>query len=351
MGVRRPALTVLAVAATLIAPASAGAIVGGQPVPEGQLPFVANVSVAGVAGCTGTLVSARWVITAGHCGSATGAPTGGMLPSPVALPASAYELVLGTVRADGRGGERHAVSRVVVSSDYTVGNGAGSDVTLLELDRPSAIAPMRIIAPADRAAWRAGAMATIAGFGTTKQDGPTPDTMQVAQVPIIADESCGQKYPRGSGALGGDGFDPATMVCAGYPQGGTDTCQGDSGGPLLVDAAPGVTRLVGATSFGDGCAQPDKPGVYARLAEGPIATFLRSVVPDAFAPAAPRPAAQAPASSTGAGTKAPARKKAEAKKKRSVGHTHRHRHRRYAHAHRHVHRGAHRHTHHRNARR
>ena len=69
------------------------------------------------------------------------------------------------------------------------------------------------------------------------------------------------------------------MLCAGYPQGGTDTCQGDSGGPLLAKALDGSLRLVGATSFGDGCAQPGKPGVYARVAEGPIRAFVARFVP------------------------------------------------------------------------
>jgi secreted trypsin-like serine protease len=73
------------------------------------------------------------------------------------------------------------------------------------------------------------------------------------------------------------------MFCAGYPQGGTDTCQGDSGGPLLVGVGQAL-RLVGATSFGKGCAEAGHPGVYARLAEGPIRGFIARLVPQAFAP-------------------------------------------------------------------
>jgi secreted trypsin-like serine protease len=73
------------------------------------------------------------------------------------------------------------------------------------------------------------------------------------------------------------------MVCAGYPQGGTDTCEGDSGGPLLAPVKAGF-RLAGATSFGAGCGQAGKPGMYARLAEGRIREWLKTVVPEAFAP-------------------------------------------------------------------
>jgi secreted trypsin-like serine protease len=74
------------------------------------------------------------------------------------------------------------------------------------------------------------------------------------------------------------------MVCAGYPQGGTDTCEGDSGGPLLAALPTGGFHLAAATSFGSGCAEPGKPGVYARLAVGPIREWIKTVAPVALAP-------------------------------------------------------------------
>jgi hypothetical protein len=135
--------------------------------------------------------------------------------------------------------------------------------------------------------------------------------MQRAQVPIESDADCAKAYPDGLGASASGSFDARSMLCAGYPQGGTDTCQGDSGGPLLATALDGSLRLVGATSFGDGCAQPGKPGVYARVAEGPIRAFVARFVPGAFVP---EPGATAP------------RAKAKAKKKKRRRHRHRRHH-------------------------
>jgi secreted trypsin-like serine protease len=243
------------------------------------------VRVGGSFGCTGTLIAPQGVLTAGHCGSITGSASQGLVPSPVAWPPGAYDVRLGSVNADGHDAEDHSVTAVQVDTDYLPTNGTGNDVTLLKLDTPTAIAPEKIAAVGERAIWRPGVLATIAGFGTTSENDPSPPPqMRYAKVPITTDDYCASAYPNGLSEVANDGsFDPNTMLCAGYAQGGTDTCQGDSGGPLLAPLADGALRLVGATSFGAGCAEAGKPGVYARLAEGPIRTFVAHYVPEAFA--------------------------------------------------------------------
>lgn len=51
------------------------------------------------------------------------------------------------------------------------------------------------------------------------------------------------------------------MFCAGLAEGGKDSCQGDSGGPI-VDTS---NTVIGIVSWGEGCAQPNYSGVYARV--------------------------------------------------------------------------------------
>ena len=113
-------------------------------------------------------------------------------------------------------------------------------------------------------------METIVGWGVTSEGGEPPDVLQEAQVPMTTDAYCAGAY---------DDFDASTMVCAGYPQGGVDTCQGDSGGPMFGRAATGELRVVGATSFGEGCARPGKPGVYARVGDTVLREWIRGQSP------------------------------------------------------------------------
>ena len=56
-------------------------------------------------------------------------------------------------------------------------------------------------------------------------------------------------------------------------------CQGDSGGPMFGRDATGALKVVGATSWGEGCARPGKPGVYARVGDTVLREWIRSVAP------------------------------------------------------------------------
>jgi trypsin len=62
------------------------------------------------------------------------------------------------------------------------------------------------------------------------------------------------------------------MFCAGVQStGGKDSCQGDSGGPI-IDKSTRV--LLGLVSWGEGCAQAGKPGVYTRVGSSSVRSFI-----------------------------------------------------------------------------
>jgi len=55
-----------------------------------------------------------------------------------------------------------------------------------------------------------------------------------------------------------------SMLCASSPS--QDMCQGNSGGPLY-DVNIGISTLVGVMSWGYGCANPDYPAVFAKISD------------------------------------------------------------------------------------
>src|SRR4051795_2648940 len=256
---------VLAVSALALAAAPSPAIVGGHDAAAGAYPSIAEVHLGKSFLCTGTLIAPTWVLTAGHCGSITGAA----VATPASWPAPLVDVYLGSHRAGQ--GALAPVDRAVVEPSYLATT--GYDVTLLHLASPASQAPTKVAGASETAAWAAGTTETIVGWGTTSEGGDTPDTLQEANVPITTDAYCAGAY---------SDFDPKTMICAGFRQGGVDTCQGDSGGPMFGNAG-GALRVVGATSFGEGCARAGKPGVYARVGDQALREWIRSQAPDAVA--------------------------------------------------------------------
>ena len=280
MPLLRTLLATLAVGLGVAAPAQA--VVGGQDASPGEYPYVAHILIDRAFQCTGTLVTPTHVVTAAHCSSIV---PGGVANVPLGQPGQLIEVSVGAHRAPFQSdGEKHVAKSVSVSPGWAGLGSVSSDVAVVELPSPSANAPVKIASAAERSLWTAGTMATIAGYGVTESGGEQPEVLQEAQVPITADAVTAEAYPYlidGVDPLFG-GFESRTQVGAGFPEGGVDTCQGDSGGPLLVPAGAEL-RLVGDTSYGNGCAEPGFPGVYGRVADDTLREWIRSVAPGAIA--------------------------------------------------------------------
>jgi secreted trypsin-like serine protease len=224
-----------------------------------------------------------WVLTAGHCVDVDNKP--GIDPP------GDFRVLAGTKRRSS-GGERIAVAEIVRHEQYRAtpgGSGADYDVALLRLERASTLGTAVALAgDADRDRWRPGARATALGWGTRVPGdlvGVTAtDDLQQVDLPVVADPTCASTYP--------SDFNPATMLCAGESGGGRDTCQGDSGGPLQVAGADGRPRLIGTVSFGTGCGVATQYGVYGRVGDRELRTWIEAHLPGASttAPSGTRPA-------------------------------------------------------------
>ncbi|XP_026719528.1 transmembrane protease serine 5-like isoform X6 [Athene cunicularia] len=105
-----------------------------------------------------------------------------------------------------------------------------------------------------------GAQCWVSGWGYTRPgQAQVTETLKEALVPLIGTKRCNSSCVY-AGEL------TARMLCAGHLRGTVDACQGDSGGPLVCRDGP-AWRLVGVVSWGQGCAQPNRPGVYANVAQ------------------------------------------------------------------------------------
>jgi secreted trypsin-like serine protease len=252
----------------LFAP-QAGAVIGGQQAAPGAWPFAAALIDASISDtlagqiCGAVIVSPREVMTAAHCV----VPDGSAHPRRRAL-----DIVAGKLRLRGASAARIHVLSVRVDPAFDP-QSLTNDLALLELARPVTGAAVLD----DGSQGVPGGTATAVGWGSTNDSvaGDFPDAMRQTSLEVEPDANCTNAY--------GDGYDPATMLCAGVPQGGRDTCQGDSGGPLVAAGTAGDV-VIGFTSFGGACGQAGAPGAYVRanvaaawLAAGGFTTPDRSV--------------------------------------------------------------------------
>jgi secreted trypsin-like serine protease len=230
----------LAVSAAAIGLTQASAdqqIVGGSRASIADHPYVVYLTTKeGFQFCGGTLVDDNKVVTAAHC-------TAGKQPTDVMV-------VAGREDKESGAGTVSPVREIWLHPQFSDVR-SGADISVLTLAQRLPYQQLELPKTDEVSLYAAGQPGLILGWGRTAVDGQPSRYLLQAAVPLMTDPDCVKAYPA---------YKAAAMVCAGVPQGGVDSCQGDSGGPLVV-----AGRLVGITSWGEGCAAPGKPGVYTRV--------------------------------------------------------------------------------------
>uniref|UniRef100_A0A452SYG8 tryptase n=1 Tax=Ursus maritimus TaxID=29073 RepID=A0A452SYG8_URSMA len=244
-------------------------IVGGEDSTDAEWPWVVSIQKNGTHHCAGTLLTSRWVVTAAHCFK--GYP-------------SQFSVLLGAWQLGNPGPRSQEVGIAWVQSHpvYSWKEGSRADIALVRLERSVHFSErvLPICLPDSSVRLSPNTRCWIAGWGSIRDAVPLPhpQTLQKLEVPIIDSEICSRLYWRGAG----QGAITEDMLCAGYLEGRRDACLGDSGGPLMCQVE-GTWLLAGIISWGEGCAERDRPGLC------PGSPQARSCL-RAFAPAPPLPA-------------------------------------------------------------
>ena len=226
-------------------------IVGGTEAGAADNPFQVALLLGNIANnrdaqfCGGTLVRENIVVTAAHCSDF--------------VTADQVQVLTGTRRLDGTG-DRRDVSRIVIHPDWDADT-FDNDVAVWELSTNATGIALATLATEEGPV---GSNLLATGWGETEA-GPPPIELRRVEVPLVTEENCND-------ANSYNGAITDTMLCAGLDLGGRDTCQGDSGGPLTRGTDNSV--LTGITSWGIGCADPNLFGVYTRVSNTAIRSFI-----------------------------------------------------------------------------
>ncbi|KAG7312065.1 hypothetical protein JYU34_001514 [Plutella xylostella] len=234
-----------------------GRIVGGVDSLPAEFPWTASIWRQGAHQCGATVLTDRWLVTAGHCVCSV---------FDEFYKAKQLSVVVGATDIASKD-DNEPVSHILPHPDYRC-NRKTNDVALLKTTRllkwSSNLRPACLPQPV--APDFTGTLATVAGWGFTHEDrakGVLRATLEIpmkTDVQVVSNDECNDWYK----SQGTKVKVISTQMCAGHEDGGRDSCWADSGGPLMVHRE-GRMMLIGVVSTGSGCARARQPGIYTRL--------------------------------------------------------------------------------------
>ena len=240
--------------------------------------------------CSGTVVAANVVLTAGHCAEDE---TTGAVDTP-----DDYQVLTGSQSLSGAG-QLSGVTRVIPYPAFDRSTLVG-DAALLVLATPTTAPPVALASdPADLSLYNAGTATVITGWGIADADSDLPSTLQYGVSVVQSAGYCAQDASDLDAT-----FDPLQQLCAvDAPSDADGACFGDSGGPILTAVNQTWVEIGLTSSVADNC-DTAVSGFFTRTdtIDGWIQSTIQQNPPS---PPSPSPPATAPLTPTRTPTRTP----------------------------------------------
>ncbi|KAG7371196.1 peptidase S8 family protein [Nitzschia inconspicua] len=218
-------------------PQASTRIINGNAVNTNRFPYFALMDESAM--CGAVLIGSRFVLSAAHCEGA------------------ARSFVVGARTSPQLGLANVAYQDYLVHPNYRASR-FDYDIVIYYLAEPITNVPF--IKLEKTPITTVGQRMTVIGFGDTRgrENGrlSLSNILMEAEVAYVDSQTCAAAHQP----------EPITddMLCA--SEDNIDACYGDSGGPLILKGSSvAQDSLAGIVSWGNGCANPNFPGVYTRI--------------------------------------------------------------------------------------